>query len=94
MSLTAEEHDRLIGMARSYADGAPANIRLAIEDTGSSVLVRGVGKDVTGREQVETLSLAWELVQQSGAPEHFLRTQVWAVERSLTPSGAVGRPRP
>lgn len=94
MSPTAEERDRLIGVARSYADGAPAQVRLTIDDTWPSVLVRGVGLDDHGRERVETLSLAWELVHRSGAPEHFLRSQVWAVERTLTPSGTVGRPRP
>ena len=94
MSLTAEERDRLIGVARSYADGAPVNVRLAIEDTGSGVLIRGFAIDENSREPVETLTLAWELVQQSGAPEHFLRIQLWAVERSLTPSGTMGRPRP
>jgi hypothetical protein len=94
MLLNAEERDRLIGVARGYADGAPVEIRLAIEDTWPNVLVRGVCIDSVGREHIESLTLAWELVQRSGAPEHFLRTQIWAVEHMLTPSGITGRPRP
>ena len=94
MPFDAEERDRLIGVAQSYAETAAAQLRLTIEDTGSGVLVRGAWRDAGGREQVETLSLSWELVERSGAPERFLKTQIWAVEHGLTPAGTPGRPRP
>lgn len=94
MPLDAEERDRLIGVAQSYADGAGAGVRLAIDGAGPNVLVRGARTDADGQEQVETLSLSWELVERSGLPEQFLRTQVWAVEQGLRPAGAPRRPRP
>lgn len=94
MSLDAEERARLIGVAQSYADGAAREVRLTIEGAGPNVLVRGARLQPNGRDQIETLSLAWDLVAQSGMPEQFLRTQVWAVEQALTPAGTVGRRRP
>jgi hypothetical protein len=94
MPFDIEERDRLIGVAQSYADGAAAQVRLTIEDTGASVVVRGARREPSGREEVETLSLSWELVERSGTPEHFLRTQVWAVEHGLTPAGTAWRRRP
>jgi hypothetical protein len=63
-------------------------------NSAGGVLVRGARRDPGGREECETLSLSWELVERSSAPEQFLRTQVWAVEHGLTPAGTVGRPRP
>ena len=94
MLLDAEERERLIGLAQSYADGAARGVRLTIESAGPNVLVRGARVQANGREQVETLSLAWDLVARSGMPEQFIRTQVWAVEQALTPAGTVGRTRP
>ena len=94
MPFDIEERDRLIGVAQAFADAAAAELRLTIEDTGMGVLVRGVRRDAGGREETETLSLSWELVERSGAPEQFLRTQVWAVEHGLMPAGTVRRPRP
>lgn len=94
MSLDPQERGRLIALARNYAEAAAAQIRLTVEDIGSGVLVRGLRFDTNGREQVETLNLAWELVERSGEPEQFLKTQVWAVEHGLTPAGTIGRPRP
>ena len=94
MPFQPEERDRLIALAQNYAEAAVDQIRLTIEDTGSSVLVRGLCLDANGREQVETLSLSWELVERSGTPEHFLKTQIWAVERGVTPAGSVARDRP
>jgi hypothetical protein len=94
MPLDAEERERLIGVAQSYADGAATEVRLTIESAGPNVLVRGVRVQADGRDQIETLSLAWELVERSGVPEHFLHTQIWAVEQTLTPAATIGRPRP
>ena len=94
MPFEPEERDRLIALAQNYAEAAAGEIRLTIEDTGSGVLVRGLWLDANGREQVETLSLSWELVERSGAPEQFLKTQVWAVEHGLAPAGSVRRERP
>lgn len=94
MPFDAEERERLIGVAQSYADSAAAQVRLTIEAVGSGVLIRGARPDPHGLEQVETLSLAWELVERSDAPERFLQTQVWAVEQGLRPAGSAGRPHP
>ena len=94
MPLEAEERDRLIALAQNYAEAATAQIRLTIEDTGAAVLVRGLRLDANGREQVETLHLSWELVERSGQPEQFLKTQVWAVEHGLTAAGSPARDRP
>lgn len=94
MPFEAEERDRLIGLAQNYAKAAATQVRLTIEDTGAGVLVRGLRLDADGREHVETLNLSWELVERSGAPEQFLKTQIWAVERGVTPAGSVARDRP
>lgn len=94
MPFDAEERDRLIALARNYAEAATAPLRLTIEDTGSGVLMRGAWQDANRGEQVETLNLAWELVERSGEPEQFLKTQVWAVEHGLSPGGTSGRERP
>lgn len=94
MPIETDERDRLIAIAQSYADSASPDFRVAIEDTGAGVRVRGAWRDAQGQEQVETLSISWELVERSGSPEHFLKTQVWAVEHGLTPSGTASRPRP
>jgi len=94
MPFEPEQRGRLIALARNYAEAAGNPVRLTIEDTGSGVLVRGLCLDANGREQVETLNLSWELVERSGEPEQFLKTQVWAVEHGLTPAGTTGRERP
>jgi hypothetical protein len=92
MPLDLEERDRLIALARSYADGAAVQLRLSVEDTGAGVLIRGARWNAAGREEVETLNISWELVERSSEPERFLQTQVWAVEHGLTQ--AAPRPRP
>lgn len=94
MPIEAEERERLISVALGYAEDADARVRITIEDAGAVVLVRGARLDAEGREQTETLSLSWELVERSGTPEQFLATQVWAVEHSLAPAGTPGRARP
>jgi hypothetical protein len=94
MPINAEERDRLIGVAQSYADGAAPGVRISIEPTAAGVLVRGARLDADGRERNETLNLSWEFVERAGAPERFLQTQVWAVEQGLTPAGTKSRPRP
>jgi hypothetical protein len=94
MPFDAEHRGRLIALAQNYAEAAAGQIRLTIEDTGAGVLVRGRSFDANGREQAETINLSWDLVERSGEPEQFLKTQVWAVEQGLTPAGTMSRPRP
>jgi hypothetical protein len=94
MPIETDERDRLIAIAQSYADSAHPDLRVTIEDTGSGVRLRGAWRDAQGQEQVETLNVSWELVERSGSPERFMKTQVWAVEHGLAPAGSATRPRP
>jgi hypothetical protein len=94
MPLDTDERERLIGVAQNYADASAPDVRVLVEDTGGGVLMRGAWRDQHGHDHFETLNIAWELVERSDAPEHFLRTQVWAVEHGLLPPGASRRDRP
>jgi hypothetical protein len=82
------ERERLLGVAQNYADAAGPEVRLRVEDRGSGVLFR---RDSADRDGVETLNVAWELIERSSEPEAFLRAQVAAIAHESIPADMPGR---